>query len=104
MWNSIWHANDNGKSFTFHYHLLQSNLDSVHIQVDMGLINNISNKTTILWQTITKASTSIISDINVEVEENVAGTDNSIYLRFPQVGAEFLPILFDDIQPFVGSQ
>ncbi len=104
MWNSIRHADDNGESSALHCHLLQSNSDSGNIQVDMGLINNIDNETTTLWQTITKASASTTSDANTEVGDDIIGTDDSIQLRPTQVGAEFLPTLSNDIQPLVGSQ
>ena len=104
MWNSIRHADDNGKSSALHRHLVQSNSDPSHIQVDMGLINNIDNETTTLWQTITKASASTTSDANAEVGDNVAGADDAIQLRPTQIGAEFLPTLSNDIQPLVGSQ
>ncbi len=70
----------------------------------MGLINNIDNKTTTLWQTITKASISTTLNANVEVGDNIIGTNDSIQLRPTQVGAEFLPTLSNDIQPVVGSQ
>ncbi len=49
MWNSIRHADDNGESSPFHCHLLQINLDLGHLQVGINLINNIDNKTIILW-------------------------------------------------------
>ena len=78
MWNSIRHADDNSKSFALHCHLIQSNSDSDYIQGDMGLINNISNKTTMLWQTIMKASTSTTPDADTEVGDNVAGTHDSV--------------------------
>ncbi len=44
----------------------------------MGLIDNIDNETTTLWQIITKASTLTISDANIEIEDNIAGADNFI--------------------------
>ncbi len=78
MWNSIRHADNNSESSALYRHLLQSNLVSGHIQVDMGLINNIDNKTTTLWQIITKASTLITSDANAKMGDNVASTDNSV--------------------------
>lgn len=70
----------------------------------MGLINNIDNETTILWQTIIKASTSITSDANAEVRNDIASADISVQLRPTQVGAEFFPTLSNDIQPLIESQ
>lgn len=37
----------------------------------MGLINNINNETSILWQIITKFSISIMLDANAKVENNI---------------------------------
>ncbi len=48
MWNSIRHVDDNGKSSVLHCHLIQSNSNAGHIQVDMSLINNINDETTTL--------------------------------------------------------
>ncbi len=45
-----------------------------------------------------------MSDANTEVGDNIIGTDDSIQLRLTQVDTEFLPTLFNDIQPLVGSQ
>ncbi len=104
MWNSIRHANDNGKSSALHHHLLQSKSDSSYIQVDLGLINNIDNETTTLWQTITKVFILITLDANAEVRDNVADANNFIKLRPTQVDAEFFSTLSDDIQPLVRSQ
>ncbi|MCJ1349552.1 hypothetical protein MMC31_007793 [Peltigera leucophlebia] len=81
MWNSIRHADDNGGSSALHRHLIQRNSDSGHIQGDMGLINNIDNKTTTLWQTITKALALTTLDGDAEVGDNVADTHNSVQLR-----------------------
>lgn len=72
-------------------------MDSGHILVNMGLINNIGNETITLWQTIIKASASTTSDANTEVGDNVADTDNFIQLHPIQIGTEFLPTLSDDI-------
>ncbi len=97
MWNSIRHADDNGKSSALHRHLIQSNSDANHIQVDMGLMNNINNEITTLWQTITKASASTMSDAEAEVGYNIASNYNSILLNPTQQGAEFFPTLSNDI-------
>lgn len=70
----------------------------------MGLMNNIINETTTLWQTITKAATSATSDANAEVGDDVVGAHDSLQLRPTQAGAEFLPTLSDDIQPLFESQ
>ncbi len=48
MWNSIRHADDNGKSSALHRHLIESNTDAGHIQVDIGLMNIINDETTML--------------------------------------------------------
>ncbi|MCJ1342680.1 hypothetical protein MMC31_000867 [Peltigera leucophlebia] len=104
MWNSIRHADDNGGSSAFHRYLIQSNSDSSPIQGDMGLINNIDNETTTLWQTITKASASTAPDADTEVGNDVADTHDSVQLRPTQPGAEFLPTLSNDIQLLVESQ
>ncbi|MCJ1345108.1 hypothetical protein MMC31_003313 [Peltigera leucophlebia] len=97
MWNSIRHADDNGGSSALHRHFIQSNSDSGHIQGDMGLINNIDNETTILWQTITKASTSTTPDADAEVGDNVAGINDFVQLRPTQRDAEFFLTLSNDI-------
>lgn len=76
--NSIRHTNNNSKSSTLYCYLIQSNSDLGHIQYNMGLINNINNKTIMLQQTITKACTLIISDVDIEVGDNVANTYNSV--------------------------
>lgn len=104
MWNRIRHVDDNSKSSALHYHFIQSNLDSDHIQVHMGLMNNIDNKTITLWQTITKAFTLTIADASTEIRHDVAGVDNSLQLRPTQIGAKFLLTLSDNIQPLAGSQ
>ncbi len=70
----------------------------------MGLINNIDNKTTTLWQTITKTFASMTSNANAKVGDDIIGADDSIQLCPTQVGVEFLPTLSNDIQPLVGSQ
>ncbi len=70
----------------------------------MGLMNNINDETTTLWQTITKASTSTMSDVKVEVGDNVAGNYDSMQLNPTQQGAEFFPTLSNDMQSFAGSQ
>lgn len=44
----------------------------------MSLINNVHNKITILWLTSTKTITSIIEDINIEVEDNIARIGNFV--------------------------
>ncbi len=41
-------------------------------------MNNIYDKTTTLWQTITKAFVSRMSDAETEIDDNVAGNYNSI--------------------------
>lgn len=44
----------------------------------MGLINNIGNETTMLWQNITKAFTSTMPDTDPKVGDNVTSTYNSV--------------------------
>ena len=97
MWNSIRYTDDNGKSSTLHRHFIQSNSDLCHIQGNMGLINNINNKTITLWQTIIKASASTMLDADVEIGDNVASTHDSVQLCPIQQGMEFLPTLFNNI-------
>lgn len=63
----------------------------------MGFINIINNETTILWQIITKASTSLKSDANAKVGNTVTGAGNFMKLYPILSGAEFLLTLFDDI-------
>ncbi len=70
----------------------------------MGLMNNINDKTITLWQTITKISTSTMSDTEAKVGDDVAGNYNSMQLNLIQQGAEFFPTLSNDIQPLAGSQ
>ncbi len=78
MWNSIRHADDNGESSALDCHLIQSNSDVNHIQDNIGLINNINDETTTLWQTIMKASASTMSDVEVEVGIDIAGNYDSM--------------------------
>ncbi len=104
MWNSIRYANDNGKSSAFYCHLIQSNSDAGYIPVDIGLMNNINDETTTLWQTITKAFASTMSDTKVEVGDDIAGNFNSIQLNPTQQGMEFLLTLSNDMQPLTRIQ
>lgn len=50
----------------------------------MGLINNINNKITTLWQTITKASISTMLDAKAKIGNNIAGYYNFIQLYLTQ--------------------
>lgn len=70
----------------------------------MDLMNNINNKTTMLWQIITKVFTSTMAETTIEIGDNIAGVDNFLQLRLTQIGMEFLPTLFDDIQTLAKSQ
>lgn len=67
----------------------------------MDLINNIDNEITTLWQTITKASSSITSDFHAKVRDNIIGGNNSVQLHPTSIGPEFFPTLSDNIQPLV---
>ncbi len=67
-------------------------------------MNNINDETTILWQTITKAFTSMMSDVKANIGNNVAGNYNSIQLHLTQQDAKFFPNLSNDIQLLAGSQ
>lgn len=80
MQNNIRHAKNNSKSSTFYCYFTQSNLHLGHIQGDIGLINNINNETTTLWQIIVKVSASTMSDADTKVRDNIIGTYYSIQL------------------------
>ncbi len=97
MWNNIKQADGNGESSALHRHLIQSNSDADHIQDDMGLMNNINDKTTTLWQTITKASASTMSDTEAKVGDNIACNYDSMQLNPTQQGTEFFPNLSNDM-------
>ncbi len=67
-------------------------------------MNNINDETTMLWQTITKASALTMSDVEAEVGDNVADNYDSMQLNPIQQGAEFFPTLSNDMQLLAGSQ
>lgn len=97
IYHNIRYADDNDKSSTLHCHLIQSNSDLSHIQVDIDLINNIDNEIIILWDFITKTSISIMLDTNTEIRDNVASVDNFVSLRITQVAIKFFPTLSNNI-------
>lgn len=74
------------------------------MQVDISLINNINNETTMLWQAIKKASTSTISEAEAKIGNDIAGNYNSIQLYLTQEGVEFFLTLFNDIKSLIRSQ
>ncbi len=66
-------------------------------------MNNIKDKTTTLWQTITKASASTMLDAEAEFGDNIAGNYDPIQLNPTQQGVEFFLILSNDMQPLARS-
>lgn len=104
MWNNLGHADDSGESSSIHCHLIQSHSKSGQIQASMGLISDIENDITTIWQTITKAIASTTQDLAEEIGDNVDDACNSALVLPTQQDGQFLPTLSNDIQNLVGNQ
>lgn len=67
----------------------------------MELISNVENDIIIMWQTITKATTSITQDLAEKIKHRVDDACNSTLVLSTQYDGQFLPTLSDDIQNLV---